>query len=607
LLSGVAIMTVSKPLRLWPGIVLAVLLLIRYMVPLPIMYGVGGALLASIAILLWWLFFSRAPWADRLGAVALMPLALYATSLFVDVSISNGFQGLLLPIFSLPAMALALVAAAVLGRSLPTGARRAVTAAAIVLACGVLATIRTGGITGNAESDFHWRWTPTPEDRLLAQAETDAAAAPALPGGSARDDSSRSRNPPYVREEPPARDDSSGDAAPPAPARAAEWPGFRGPERDSTLRGVRIDTDWSTSPPVELWRRAIGPGWSSFAVDNGILYTQEQRGEEEQVAAYSVKTGEPVWRHGDAVRFYESNGGAGPRGTPTLSHGRVYALGATGILNVLDAATGAVIWSRNAATDTGVPVPGWGISSSPVVFDDVVVTAISGALVAYETATGAERWLLKSRGGSYSSPQLVSIDGVPQILFQSGFGATSVAPESGMVLWEHAWEGFRIIQPAVIPDGSGVIVTDANAAGGLNLRRLAVTHGPNGWTVEEKWTSPGLKPYFNDFVIHKGHAFGFDGSIMSSIDVADGTRKWKGGRYGHGQLMLLPEQDLLLVISEEGELALVGATPGGYVEHARFKAIDGKTWNHPVLVNNVLVVRNGEEMAAFRLSNPKGE
>jgi outer membrane protein assembly factor BamB len=393
----------------------------------------------------------------------------------------------------------------------------------------------------------------------------------------------------------------------PAPPRPAEWPGFRGPARDGVIHGVRIAADWTASPPVELWRRPIGPGWSSFAVDGDLLYTQEQRGEEELVAAYNVKTGEPVWQHRDPVRFYESNGGAGPRGTPTLAGGRVYALGATGILNALDAATGAVIWSRNASADTAVPVPGWGISSSPVVVNGSVVTAVSGALVAYDAATGAERWMMKSRGGSYSSPQLITIAGVPQLLFQSGFGAVSVAPDTGMVLWEHAWEGFRIVQPAVIPDGSGVILTDANAGGGNSVRRLAVARAADGWTVEERWTSIGLKPYFNDFVIHKGHAFGFDGSILSSINLADGARNWKNGRYGHGQLVLLADQDLLLVVTEEGELALVGATPTGFVEHARFKAIEGKTWNHPVVVNNVLVVRNGEEMAAFRLSPAQGE
>jgi outer membrane protein assembly factor BamB len=141
-----------------------------------------------------------------------------------------------------------------------------------------------------------------------------------------------------------------------------------------------------------------------------------------------------------------------------------------------------------------------------------------------------------------------------------------------------------------------------NADGQTGVRRIAVTRGPGGWTAEERWTSSGLKPYFNDFVVHDGHAFGFDGSILACIDLQDGKRTWKGGRYGHGQLVLLADQDLLLVLSEEGELALVAATPDQFRELARFQAIEGKTWNHPVLAGDVLLVRNGQEMAAFRLS-----
>jgi outer membrane protein assembly factor BamB len=138
--------------------------------------------------------------------------------------------------------------------------------------------------------------------------------------------------------------------------------------------------------------------------------------------------------------------------------------------------------------------------------------------------------------------------------------------------------------------------------GGQGMRRLAISRGPSGWTITERWTTRGLKPYFNDFVVHNGYVFGFDGTILACISVENGERKWKGGRFGAGQLVLLPDQDLLLVLSEDGELALVKAVPDQFTEVARFKAIEGKTWNHPVLVGDVLLVRNGEEMAAFRLS-----
>jgi len=181
-----------------------------------------------------------------------------------------------------------------------------------------------------------------------------------------------------------------------------------------------------------------------------------------------------------------------------------------------------------------------------------------------------------------------------------GSRTTSVSLTDGKLLWEHKWQpGISFLQPAVTGSGD-LLVSLGEAMGGQGMQRLSVGHGPGGWTVEERWTTRDLKPYFNDFVVHKGHAYGFDGSIMACIDLADGKRQWKGGRYGHGQMVLLPDQDLLLVLSEEGEVALVNATPDRFTEVARFKAIEGKTWNHPAIAGTVLLVRNGEEMAAFR-------
>jgi outer membrane protein assembly factor BamB len=603
--------THNRPLRLWPAVAAVVLQWLLWLV-IPLLFPdlAGAGLLAGMAcglvVLIWWLFFSRAPWLERIAALGVMVAAVWATRAIVDLSIANGMMGLMLPIYSIPALSLALVTAAVVTRNRPAAMRRVATVAAIAFACGVFLLLRTDGVTGDGDSDLHWRWTPTAEQRLLAQAATlpnaDATAPTQPPALPPVPDAASSTKPAAARtvaaETTAAHVSSAASPSPAAPI--AEWPGFRGPARNGVVLRVAIDTDWSRTPPTPIWRRPIGPGWGSFSVAGDLVFTQEQRGDNEVVSCYRFSTGEPVWAHRDAVRFYESNGGAGPRGTPTVHGDRLYAFGATGIVNALDTATGRLLWSRNAATETGKQIPGWGFASSPLVVNDVVVIAVSGQLVAYDAATGAPRWRGPTRGGGYSSPHLTTIAGVPQVLLLSGGGAMAVSPTDGTLLWEHAWEpGVSIVQPGFV-DGD-LLLSGGDAMGGIGLRRLAISRGPDGWTVEPRWSTRGLKPYFNDFVVHEGHAYGFDGTILAAIDLADGTRKWKGGRYGAGQMILLAEQDLLLVLSEEGELALVSATPDRFTEIARVPAIEGKTWNHPVLVGDVLLARNGEQMAAFRL------
>jgi outer membrane protein assembly factor BamB len=597
----------GKPLRLWPGVVLAVLLvLVGYVLPIVVpgpdeaMIAFMGSAIVALLIILWWLILSRARWYLRVGGLVLLIAATIAQKYLVHPSIAGGGMGNMSYILAIPTLSVALVVWAAASRRLSSSARAFAAVMAIVFGCLPWMLVRTGGITASGKSDFHWRWTKTPEERLLALADepktpppVPAPAEAPKPAVSAPEDKSpKEAVAPAVTRTAPALRGAS--------AKPAEWPGFRGPHRDGVIHGTQIATDWSQSPPVQIWRKPIGPGWSSFAINGNLIYTQEQRGGDEVVSCYKLSTGEVVWRHRDATRFWESNGGAGPRGTPTLSNSFVYTLGATGILNALDGSTGAVMWSRHVASDVHVKIPMWGISSSPLVVDDVVIVAAGGKLAAYDAATGNARWSGPGSGFSYSSPQLVTIDGVKQVVFMSGPGTVAVAPASGKLLWQHAWEGGAIVQPGVTGDG-GILVNTISMSGGVGMRRLEVARKADGWTVEERWTSNGLKPYFNDFVVHKGYAFGFDGSILSCIDLADGARKWKGGRYGNGQLVLLADQDLLLVLSEEGELALVKATPEQFTEVARFPALEGKTWNHPVVVGGVLLVRNDHEMAAFRL------
>jgi outer membrane protein assembly factor BamB len=557
-----------KPLRLWPGVLIVIIMiLVRWVIPLIIpngmIIGIAGGMFGSLAVAIWWAFFSRAPRIERWGAFLLIAAALFAASFLLDKSIATANMGLMFIIYSIPGMSIALVIWAVATSNLKVRLRRGTMVLTIILASGIWIFLRTNGMTGDGRHDLDWRWAKTNEDRLLAQSGNEPSAVPS--------------------------EKTLADIK-------AEWPGFRGTNRDGIVHGIRIRTDWKASPPEEMWRRKVGPGCSSFAIRGSLLYTQEQRGEFETVSCYSLVNGKPLWKHQDQVRFYDSHAGAGPRSTPTLSGSSVYTLGATGILNVLDMTSGSLIWTRNAASDAGVKVLTWGFSASPLVVGDIVIVALAGKLAAYNIINGEPLWYGPDGGTGYSSPELFTFSGVPQVLLMSEAGAISVDPTTGEKLWNYSWPiADRILQPSFIAN-SDLLLTEEYR----NVRRISVTKEADGWNIKEKWTSSEMKLLFNDCVVNKDYAYGFDGPSLTCLDLNNGKRMWRGGRY-RGWLLLLADQDLLLVLTEKGELALVPADPAKFTELCLFPAIKGKTWNHPALAGNILVVRNSQEMAAYKL------
>ena len=522
-------------------------------------------IVAAVLLVVWWLFFSRIRWRDRWLGLGVCAAGGVAAGFLATYPV------MVLSMFALP-WATTVWAAWMVGTFfLAWPIRRAGLLAALVLTWAYFPLIRLEGVDGNMHASFQWRWVPTAEDRLMAEL---AARGP--------------------------------QKATPAETLALEpgdWPGFRGPNRDGRLIGVRISTDWTQHPPRQVWRHRVGPGWGSFAVVGNNLYTQEQRGADEAVVCYNADTGEETWAHSDPARFTEAVAGPGPRATPTFHDSRIYALGATGRLNCLDAATGKVQWTRDVAADSGAKVPVWGFASSPLVAQGVVTVFAGGpdgkSVLGYNASSGDPVW----QGGDgllgYSSPHPAKLGGVEQVLMATEKGLTAFEPAHGKVLWRHDWPlpgMFRVVQPTVLDDSD--VLLGANTG----TRRIHVNHTGDGWTTDEVWTSAAFKPFFNDGVLDKDYLYGFNGVNFTCVSLEDGKGRWRTSKYGAGQVLLLADQDLLLVLSEQGDAALVEAEPESYKEVARFKALEGKTWNHPVVAHGKLFVRNGEEAACYKLT-----
>jgi outer membrane protein assembly factor BamB len=384
-----------------------------------------------------------------------------------------------------------------------------------------------------------------------------------------------------------------------APPRES-WPDFRGPGRDGRYSDAPIRTDWPKEGLPRLWKQPIGPGYASFVVANGRAFTIEQRRREEVVAAYDVETGRELWTNRWTAEFVESMGGNGPRATPTYHDGRLYALGAIGELRCLDASTGAVVWHRNILVDNDATNLAWGMAAAPLIVDDSVVVLPGGAggrsVVAYHRATGEIVWTSLDDRQAYTSPMLVTLGGMRQILVVSATRVVGLTTDGGRLLWEYPWVtdmGINVAQPVLL-DGDRVFISAGYDHGAAAFQ---VTHEGDRFTARSVWESRTMKNKFSSSLLYRGHLYGLDESILACVDAATGQLKWKGGRYGYGQVMLAG--DHLIVLTEDGDVVLVNATPERHEEVARFSAIAGKTWNHPVIADGRLLVRNIREMAAF--------
>jgi outer membrane protein assembly factor BamB len=561
--------------RVWPAIVLLISLLVLHWLPALFaeqtmatrMTLFLGPQAIVLLILVWWLFMSRIPLRERLLGMGGIALILAGTMALSDASLTEGFGiiGSVVP-WGMAAFAIGFIAS----HWLPDWRRTGVALLVALVGFGVWTLVRSEGVWGDFSSEYHWRWEKPPEERILAEL-------------SRRD---------RAEVAPDMTIDSLTEA---------EWPGFRGPGRDGVLPGITLAEDWSANPPRELWRIPVGPGWSSFAVAGQRLFTQEQRGDDEVVVCYDAATGTEIWASAYPSRFWESQGGVGPRATPTLSQGRLFTLGAQGLLHRMNPVTGEIVWKADLRADADREPPTWGFSSSPLVVKDLVIVHAGGegdgGVLAYDADRGELRWGAPAGGHSYSSPQLLTVAGTPAIAMVTDAGMSLIDPADGSVLWQYEQESqYRILQPLLLRGSSLLLNSRFDGTSRLDLVREG-----GKLTGRERWASRSMKSDFSDYVAHDGYLYGFDISIFACVDLETGERRWKGGRYGHGQVLLLPDAGQLLVVAENGDLVLVRANPKEHDEIARMKVLNGKTWNHPVLVGGRLYLRNSEEAVGLEL------
>lgn len=387
------------------------------------------------------------------------------------------------------------------------------------------------------------------------------------------------------------------------------WNQFRGPDRSGISSETGLLRQWPETGPKELWRRPLGEGFSGISVVGERFCTLFATGEEEFLACFRTQDGEELWRLPMGETFHEPFGN-GPRATPTLEGGRVYALAAKGRLVAADLATGEELWRRElhqdytirdpqtyvpAMAQPGPQLPLYGYSGSPLVEGGrVIVETGAGhgkSIVAFDQDTGQEAWSTGDHEIGYSSPIAVTVAGERQILALPGRSIVALSPD-GEMLWTHEWH-LNPSQPIFVPPNR-VMVSTIDDRGALLLEIHPPGHTPR---VETVWQVRRLKNSWNSSIVYQGTVYGFDNATLRAVDLASGELLWAARGLGQGNLILA--DGLLFGLGDRGKLALVKPSPEGYHELGTAQVLEGRTWTPPTLADGVLYLRNHEEMLAL--------
>jgi outer membrane protein assembly factor BamB len=381
---------------------------------------------------------------------------------------------------------------------------------------------------------------------------------------------------------------------------ADDWPQFRGPRLDGISAEVGLLESWPEGGPPELWRVSLGEGYSGISAVGGRLFTLYAAAGEERLACFDATDGKELWSYRVGDKWNDMMGN-GPRSTPTVADGVVYALGAHGALVALEAASGEELWRQELSETLGARPPTWGVSTSPLVEGELLILDAGGrgghSIVALERRTGKLVWHSETDKAGYATPLPLTIGGARQVVMFTGTQVVGVDPADGRVLWKRPWRtsyDVNAATPVFIPPNR-LFVASGYSTGGA-LLELAVDG--DATRVSQLWTSPRMRNQFSTSVYYEGHIYGFDNATLKCLDARTGEEKWSAREgFGHGALTLADGH--LYVLGDRGKLALVEATPEEFRQKSSVQALTGKCWTVPTLAGGRLYLRNEKQLVAL--------
>ncbi len=408
----------------------------------------------------------------------------------------------------------------------------------------------------------------------------------------------------------------------------AQWLQWGGPNRDFKVKTSGLAEAWPTEGPPRLWHRALGDGYSSILVDDGVLYTMYADGTQQCTVALDARTGRTFWEHKTPTSYKGSQFGPGPHSTPLVSGNRLFSVTADALLHCLDKRMGKVLWKHDLVGEFDAPIPYFGYAPSPVAYKNLLIVPVdrkredstepptgsdeskkasaehvqAQSLMAFDQTSGSVVWRSQDFPIDYSSPILINHGGRDQVVLFMRKEIMGVDPNSGSLLWH------RECLPSpdeniATPIFNGDDLLFFSAAYNSGGRAIRLTNHEGETSTEELWYNRKLRIHHGNVILLGDYVYGssgdFGASLLTCMNVRTGKVAWR--QRGFKKVTSVYGDSKLILLDEDGYLVLVTISPKGMTVHSKCKVAEFEAWTAPTLVGQTLYVRDRKHIMALDL------